>query len=237
MTSAQYLKISCFILTLLALAFFDLNLFVISLIFGWFLSGIVSVLFHRKISHRAFQYRNKFTEYISYLLMIMTGQGSPMAWTAIHRMHHAKTDTDEDPQSPHSVGKFKTFISWYTLETVNPKIMIDVLRDKKIMYIHNHYNKLFLAYAVFLFAVNPLYCLYFAGVSVTICSVFVGIVNTWGHDDLTQSEVTYAKNIPLPALYWGEGYHKTHHLMPTSTNLGPWDWGRWLIKLLAVSKS
>ncbi len=237
MTSTQQLKVATFLLTLICFWYFDPVLFLTGIMLGWILSGVaVSALYHRKISHRAFEYKNKVSEYLCYLLMIMSGQGTPLGWAIIHRTHHAKTDTAEDPQSPFSVGKFKTLISWYKVDNVNPKLVIDVLRDKKLMFLHNHYNKLFAVYFLVLFLISPLWAIYFAGLSVTICALFLGIVNTWGHSDLTRNQDTYAKNIRFLNLLWGEESHKDHHLFPSKIKFQDNDYCYWFIKLIGRVK-
>lgn len=237
MTSTQQLKVVTFLFTLACIFYFDPVLFVSGLILGWVLSGIaVSALYHRKISHRAFEYRNKFSEYFCYLLMIISGQGTPLGWAIIHRTHHSKTDTKEDPQSPFSVGKFRTLISWYSVDNVNPRLVMDVLRDKKLMFLHNHYNKLFAVYSLVLFLINPLWLLYFAGLSVTVCAFFLGIVNTWGHSDHLRTNDTYAKNISFLGLLWGEGTHKDHHLTPSLAKFNNNDYCYWFIKLVGKVK-
>jgi stearoyl-CoA desaturase (delta-9 desaturase) len=237
MTSTQHLKVFCFALSILCMFYFDITLFILSVLFGWILSGTaVSALYHRKISHRSFEYKNKVAEYFSYFLMLISGQGTPLGWAIIHRTHHAKTDTLQDPQSPHSVGKFKTLISWYHINDVNPKIIIDILRDKKLMMLHNHYNKMFVSYTLILFLINPLFCLYFAGLSVTVCALFLGIVNTFGHSDLTNQDGTYASNIALPWILWGEENHKDHHTNPSSFKISKTDWGSMFIRLIGNPK-
>lgn len=233
MTATQQLKVFTFILTILALLRFDLGLFISASVFGWILSGIaVSVLYHRKISHRTFEYKNTFFEYLSYLLMIMSGQGTPLGWAIIHRTHHSKTDTLDDPQSPHSVGKFRTMISWYKIDNVNPKLVIDILRDKKLMFLHNHYNKLFLLYATILLLIDPGVCLYFAGLSVTVCAFFLGVVNTFGHNSPVKIDDSYVTNILGQRILWGEALHKDHHTNPSNAKIGANDWGYYFIKLI-----
>jgi len=237
MTSTQHLKVATFLLTIVSFFYFDPILFLSAVFFGWILSGIaVSALYHRKISHRAFEYKNKFWEYFCYALMVMSGQGTPLGWAIIHRTHHAKTDTAEDPQSPFSVGKFRTLISWYSIDNVNPKLVIDVLRDSKLMFLHNHYNKLFAVYFLILLLINPLFVLYFAGLSVTVCALFLGIVNTWGHSDSYHVHDTYAKNISFLGLLWGEGSHKDHHLNPSKVKFNDYDYCYWFIKLVGISR-
>lgn len=233
LNETQQLKIFCLILSIISFFYFNVILFLSAVIFGWILSGFVSVLYHRKITHKVFEYKNKFTEYICYIIMILTGQGTPLGWAAVHRIHHAKTDTLEDPQSPHIIGRIKTFTSWYKIKEFNLRIISDILKDKKLMFLHQHYNKLFLVYVLLLLIINPIACLYFAGVSVLICAMFVGIVSTFGHEDYAEIDGTMASNMPFLFLYWGEGSHKTHHLNPRLVNLGKHDFGYPIIKIIA----
>lgn len=60
----------------------------------------VTVGFHRLLTHRAFQ-TSKRVEYAFAILGSMSVQGPVMDWVADHRKHHAHTDRDGDPHSPH----------------------------------------------------------------------------------------------------------------------------------------
>lgn len=60
----------------------------------------VTVGFHRLLTHRAFQ-TSKPLEYIFAILGSMAVQGPVIDWVADHRKHHAHTDVDGDPHSPH----------------------------------------------------------------------------------------------------------------------------------------
>jgi stearoyl-CoA desaturase (Delta-9 desaturase) len=60
----------------------------------------VTVGFHRLLTHRAFQTRKRI-EYGFAVLGSMSLQGSVLDWVADHRKHHAHTDQEGDPHSPH----------------------------------------------------------------------------------------------------------------------------------------
>jgi stearoyl-CoA desaturase (delta-9 desaturase) len=60
----------------------------------------VTVGFHRLLTHRSFQ-TPKWLEYTFALLGSMAVQGPVISWVADHRKHHAHTDEDGDPHSPH----------------------------------------------------------------------------------------------------------------------------------------
>ena len=60
----------------------------------------VTVGYHRLLTHRGFQ-THKRLEYMWAVLGSMGLQGSVMDWVADHRKHHAHTDQEGDPHSPH----------------------------------------------------------------------------------------------------------------------------------------
>jgi stearoyl-CoA desaturase (delta-9 desaturase) len=68
----------------------------------YYLSGFgVTVGFHRMLTHRSFQ-TSKPMEYLFASLGSMSVQGPVINWVADHRKHHAHTDVDGDPHSPHT---------------------------------------------------------------------------------------------------------------------------------------
>jgi stearoyl-CoA desaturase (delta-9 desaturase) len=60
----------------------------------------ITVGFHRLLTHRSFQ-TPKSLEYTFAALGSMAVQGPVIAWVADHRKHHAHTDEEGDPHSPH----------------------------------------------------------------------------------------------------------------------------------------
>ncbi|MGA8806184.1 MAG: fatty acid desaturase [Solirubrobacterales bacterium] len=60
----------------------------------------ITVGYHRMLTHRSFR-THKPTEYLFAILGSMAVQGSVIAWVADHRKHHAHTDVEGDPHSPH----------------------------------------------------------------------------------------------------------------------------------------
>ena len=60
----------------------------------------ITVGFHRLLTHRSFQ-TSKRLEYLFAILGSMAVQGPVIAWVADHRKHHAHTDEEGDPHSPH----------------------------------------------------------------------------------------------------------------------------------------
>jgi stearoyl-CoA desaturase (delta-9 desaturase) len=60
----------------------------------------ITIGFHRMLTHRAFQ-SHKATEYGFAIAGTMAVQGPVIDWVADHRKHHAHTDEEGDPHSPH----------------------------------------------------------------------------------------------------------------------------------------
>jgi stearoyl-CoA desaturase (Delta-9 desaturase) len=60
----------------------------------------ITVGFHRLLTHRSFQ-TSKPLEYAFAVLGSMAVQGPVISWVADHRKHHAHTDAEGDPHSPH----------------------------------------------------------------------------------------------------------------------------------------
>jgi stearoyl-CoA desaturase (delta-9 desaturase) len=60
----------------------------------------VTIGFHRLLTHRSFQ-THKWMEYALAIMGSLSVQGTPIEWVADHRKHHAHTDEEGDPHSPH----------------------------------------------------------------------------------------------------------------------------------------
>jgi len=68
-------------------------------LFGTTLLGLGNTVgYHRLITHRAFKAKRP----VRWLLTLLGAlhSGSPMLWVGLHRYHHARSDTDEDPHTP-----------------------------------------------------------------------------------------------------------------------------------------
>ena len=78
------------------------DLAVMALMYAVTLLGVTAG-FHRLLTHRSYQ-TYKPVEYAFAILGSMAVQGPVMAWVADHRKHHAHTDKEGDPHSPHGHG-------------------------------------------------------------------------------------------------------------------------------------
>jgi len=60
----------------------------------------ITIGYHRMLTHRSFQ-TYRWLEYAFSVAGAFALQGSPLDWVADHRKHHAHTDEEGDPHSPH----------------------------------------------------------------------------------------------------------------------------------------
>jgi stearoyl-CoA desaturase (delta-9 desaturase) len=177
---------------------------------------------HRLLTHNSFK-TSKFWEYTLSILPIMLTAGSPIAWTAIHRAHHQKSDTVLDPHSPKYVDLIKLFSVTWSVEHIPLKVGFPKgINFKFQRFIHNHYYKLVTFYIAVLSFIDPAFVIYFWALPSLITHIYQQVVNVVGHNgefkDSTQDYSTNHKYIGW--LFPIIGYHHEHHLHPMSHRLG-----------------
>jgi stearoyl-CoA desaturase (delta-9 desaturase) len=63
----------------------------------------VTIFLHRCQAHRALTLHPVVSHFFRFWLWLTTGQVTK-EWVAVHRKHHAKCETDDDPHSPQTRG-------------------------------------------------------------------------------------------------------------------------------------
>ncbi|MGH8504222.1 MAG: fatty acid desaturase, partial [Gammaproteobacteria bacterium] len=63
----------------------------------------VTIFLHRCQAHRALTLHPVASHFFRFWLWLTTGMVT-REWVAVHRKHHAKTETEGDPHSPHVAG-------------------------------------------------------------------------------------------------------------------------------------
>ena len=209
----------------------------------------ITVGFHRQLTHRSFQ-TSKPLEYTFAILGSMAVQGPVIAWVADHRKHHAHTDEEGDPHSPHvspdggvqSVfkGLWHAHSGWLMSSQGRAdwkKYAPDLYEDKGMRYINRHFG--FLVYMSL--AIPAL-----AGflVSGTLAGAAGGLLwggfvriffvhhVTWSVNSVchflgtrrfdTDDRSTNVFWLALPSL--GESWHHNHHAFPRSAVHGLKRW-------------
>jgi stearoyl-CoA desaturase (Delta-9 desaturase) len=105
------------------------------IVIHWYTSLFSQTFFlHRYSAHAMFK-MNKFWERFFYLLTYVS-QGSsyltPKAYAILHRMHHAYSDTEKDPHSPHHASNVFTMM-WKTKSIYNAVLKDPNTAEKRFL--------------------------------------------------------------------------------------------------------
>src|SRR5437762_11608821 len=76
---------------------------VVTLVLTHITIASVTIYLHRSQAHRALELHPAVAHFFRFWLWLTTGMVTK-EWVAIHRKHHAKVETDEDPHSPQTRG-------------------------------------------------------------------------------------------------------------------------------------
>jgi stearoyl-CoA desaturase (delta-9 desaturase) len=209
----------------------------------------ITVGFHRHLTHRSF----KTYDWLRGLLAILGSaaiEGPVISWVADHRKHHAFSDEEGDPHSPHVDhgggvagalrGLFHAHLGWLFVHTQRgskERYAPDLVRDPVVSFI----DRSFLVWAILGLAV-PTALGWLIGGSLFAAAtgllwgglirVFVihhvtysinSLCHVFGRRDfLTRDESRNLALIAIPTL--GEAWHNNHHAFPTSAVHGLRRW-------------
>jgi len=208
----------------------------------------VTLGFHRLFTHRSFA-TYKPVEYFLAALGSVSVEGPVMNWVADHRKHHAHTDQDGDPHTPHGHGSgFKGAVTglWYAHmgwlfdhsgTSEHQKYARDLYEDRGMQFIH----KTFGLWVVLGIAFPALLGLLFTGTwrGAFEAALWGGAVRiflvhhvTWSINSVChffgrrRFEVDdHSTNVAwLSLLSMGESWHHNHHTFPRSAFHGLRGW-------------
>jgi len=190
----------------------------------------VTIYLHRHQAHRALELHPIISHFFRFWLWLTTGQVTK-EWAAVHRKHHAKCETVEDPHSPVTRGIKKVLLEGaelYRTETKNQETL-----DKYGHGCPNDWieNKLYTKYSwMGVSMLLPLNVMLFGVAGITIWAVQMlwipitaaGIINGLGHyTGYRNYDCNDAAHnlIPWGILIGGEELHNNHHTFATSAKL------------------
>jgi stearoyl-CoA desaturase (delta-9 desaturase) len=190
----------------------------------------VTIYLHRHQAHRSLDLHWLPAHFFRFWLWLTTGM-TTKAWASIHRKHHAKCETEEDPHSPQVFGIRKVFwqgAELYRQEAANAETLRKYGHGTPDDWIeHKLYSRfswqglglmliidlaLFGAIGLSMWAVQMLW------IPVTAAGVINGIGHYWGYRNFEAPDAS--TNIsPWGILIGGEELHNNHHTYPTSAKL------------------
>ena len=224
----------------------------LSLMIGlYFVTALgVTLGYHRMFTHRAFEASRAFRAVMA-VLGSMAVEGSVITWVADHRKHHAFTDIEGDPHSPHLSGPgllgaikglWHAHIGWL-FETVGTaereRFAPDLLKDRSLRVV----DKLFFMWvALGLFIPFALGWIVGGGLGTALTALlWGGLVRvcllhhvTWSINSVCHFFGRRRFDIEDESrnVFWlapfsmGEAWHHNHHAFPTSAFHGLRFWER-----------
>lgn len=203
---------------------------VVALVLTHITIASVTIFLHRHQAHRALDLHPLPSHFFRFWLWLTTGMVTK-EWAAIHRKHHARCETADDPHSPQVLGIRK--VLWEGAELYR-----EACKDRSIMekfghgtpddwLEHNVYTPhsgkgillmlvidvlLFGAAGLSVWAVQMIWIPFFAA------GVINGIGHFWGYRNF-ENEDAATNVLPWGILIGGEELHNNHHTFGTSAKL------------------
>ena len=191
----------------------------------------VTIFLHRHQAHRALELGPVPSHFFRLWLWLTTGMVTG-EWAAIHRKHHAKCETPEDPHSPQVVGLNRvlwTGVFLYVKESRNAETITryghgtpDDWLERKI---YSPWHKLgivvMLGIDVALFGIWPgllIWGVQMIWIPFWAAGVVNGIGHFWGYRNFACADAS-TNFFPLGILIGGEELHNNHHAFATSAKL------------------
>ena len=194
----------------------------------------VTVYLHRFSAHRALDLHPVLQHFFRFWLWLTTGM-STKAWTAIHRKHHAKCETSEDPHSPVVLGLktvllrgaelYKQSSTKEVLEKYGKGTPDDLIERRLYRPFPSMGIALMFGLDLLLFGVSGVWV--WALQMLTVPMLAAGVINGLGHHFGYRnfSCPDASTNIsPFGFLILGEELHNNHHAHPTAAKFSMRKW-------------
>ncbi|WP_175811959.1 DesA family fatty acid desaturase [Burkholderia contaminans] len=190
----------------------------------------VTVYLHRCQAHRALELHPIASHFFRLWLWMTTGMLTGQ-WAAIHRKHHAKCETEEDPHSPQTRGIWKVFLEGaelYRAEAKNEETMRKFGHGTPNDWVErNVYSKypilgisLMMVIDVALFGVIGLtvWAVQMVWIPFWAAGVVNGFGHFWGYRNFNSADAS-TNLFPWGIVIGGEELHNNHHTFATSAKL------------------
>ncbi|MBW3566805.1 MAG: fatty acid desaturase [Proteobacteria bacterium] len=209
----------------------------------------VTLYLHRDATHRGLDLHPVVRHFFRFWLWMTTAMNTK-EWVAIHRKHHAKCETDEDPHSPQVLGLKKVLLEGaelYKAEAQNPETLEKFGRGTPEDWVERKvYSRfpilgvslmLFINVALFGVLGLTVWAIQMITIPVLAAGVINGIGHYFGYRNFECKDA--ATNVmPWGVIMGGEELHNNHHAYPSSARFslrrGEFDVGWAYIRLLGM---
>lgn len=196
----------------------------------------VTLYLHRCQTHRGLDLHPIISHFFRFWLWLTTGQETKK-WVAIHRKHHAKCETVDDPHSPQIMGITKVLFEGaelYRKEAKNQETLERYGQGTPTDWLERNLYTRYSSKGVVLMLILDLLLFGVPGITIWAvqmmwipffaAGVINGIGHYWGYRNFECPDE--ARNVsPIGLLMGGEELHNNHHTFPTSAKLSikPWE--------------
>ncbi|MBO9571039.1 MAG: acyl-CoA desaturase [Chitinophagaceae bacterium] len=205
----------------------------------WYLSLFCQTFFlHRYAAHGAFKMSRGWEKFFYILTFVTQGSSymSARTYGLLHRLHHAFTDTEDDPHSPQHSGNAVALMNQTRkkyADIFNGRLVVEEKFTKNLpewnafdRFAHPWYMRLVwvgIYIAIYYYLVTAPWQWLFLPLTIFIGPVHGGIINWFAHK---YGSTNFAMNNTSKNLFYidvlmlGEAYHNNHHKFPSSINFG-----------------
>jgi stearoyl-CoA desaturase (delta-9 desaturase) len=210
----------------------------------------VTIFLHRHQAHRALDLHPVASHFFRFWLWLTTGMDTK-EWVAVHRKHHAKVETPEDPHSPqiHGIGRvLSAGVFLYVREARDRGTLEKFGHGTPDDWIETHlyarwpsFGPVLMAFVdVVAFGIGPgssIFAVQMIWIPFWAAGVINGIGHYWGYRNYPVEDAS-TNIVPWGILIGGEEFHNNHHAHPSSAKLSSawyeFDIGWMYIRLLEM---
>jgi len=187
----------------------------------------VTIFLHRAQAHRALDLHPIVSHFFRMWLLLTTGMVT-REWVAIHRKHHAKCETAEDPHSPMVYGHWGVLrfgVDLYRKEAKNADTIsrygYGTPDDWMERNVYGKYTwqgmgvSLIIFFALFGFAGLAMWAIQLAWIPITAAGIINGTGHFWGYRNYSTDD-TSTNISPIGIIIGGEELHNNHHAFGAS---------------------
>jgi len=187
----------------------------------------VTIFLHRAQAHRALDLHAIPSHFFRFWLWVGTGMVTK-EFVAVHRKHHAKCETEEDPHSPQTRGLkalLLTGVELYRAEALNKETLVKYGHNTPDDWVErNLYSRftwqgvgimLLLNLLMFGAIGAAVWAVQMAWIPVMATGIINGVGHYWGYRNFESADASTNVS-PWGFVIGGEELHNNHHTYPTS---------------------
>ena len=195
----------------------------------------VTLYLHRSQAHRGVDFHPVLQHFFRFWTWLTTSMITK-EWVAIHRKHHAKCETEDDPHSPMYKGIKTVFwrgVELYREARTQREDIEQYGKGAPNDWIERHLYTphatmgptllLFVSFALFGFAGVALWAIQMAWIPFWAAGVVNGLGHWWGYRNFETTD-TATNLTPWGVWIGGEELHNNHHAFPSSARFALRKW-------------